>query len=422
MNHPVSHFITKLTAPPVEWIFFRRKTYYEDRKEKNRHVKGGALYVSNHTSFWDYICYFFLVYFHKLRPVVSYLIYHRNPVLRFFLNMCGAIPVGKSEMDLSFIDTCVALLRKGKKIIIFPEAHFIHDGKIRDFSPSFAKIALEADCPIVPLYTNGDYSFFHRTRVMVGKKIFPSQTCLSSSKEDVEKLRKLVYEKVLYLQDICTKRSKTPLISFKFFGMDFGRINAKIAFSLIFRTKIHCPSGDKSGLRKEGPVILACNHRYFLDSVVIINAFIRRRLWILIAKEIYGEEGKHRLRKRLLKAGGGIKIDREAMDIEAIKNCCDTLNKGRALLVFPEGHLTHDGDLSPLKDGVSMISSRTRSPILPLYICTVKGLFSKRHLYIGDLLEPSGKSMSEIKSGSDKIMAELHRLRDLAIAEGTEHE
>ncbi|MCR5079443.1 MAG: 1-acyl-sn-glycerol-3-phosphate acyltransferase [Bacilli bacterium] len=423
MSHPISYFITKLTAPPVQWLFFRRKTYYEDRNEKNRFLKGGVLYVSNHKSFWDYICYFFLVYFHKLRPVVSDLIYRKNPVLRFLLNMCGAIVVGKNELDLSFVERCVELLRKGKKIVIFPEAHFIHDGNIRDFSPSFAKIALEADVPIVPLYIDGNYSFFHRTRVMVGKKIYPDDICASSNNEEVEKLRETVQDKVIYLQDICSRRSKTPLFSFPFFMMDFGRINAKWLFAPIFRTKVHFDKSVKPyGIKREGPIILACNHRYFLDSVVIINAFWRRRLWILIAKEIYGEEGKHRLRKSLLKSGGGIKIDREAMDIEAIKKCCDTLEKGRALLVFPEGHLTHDGDLSPLKDGVSMISSRTTTPILPLYICTAKKLTSKRHLYVGDLIPPSGKGMAEIKKGSETINEKLHGLRELALKEGNEHE
>ena len=91
----------KVTGAPLNWIFFKRKVYFENRAKQKRKIKGGALIVSNHKSFWDYITLFFLFFRYKVRPVVSHLIYHKNPVLKFCLNCVKAIVVGKDMLDMS---------------------------------------------------------------------------------------------------------------------------------------------------------------------------------------------------------------------------------------------------------------------------------------------------------------------------------
>ncbi len=420
--HEFAHIITKITAVPVEMVFFKRKTYYEDRAQKSRHLKGGALYVSNHKSFWDYLCYFFLVYFHKLRPVVSSLIYNKNPVLRFLLAMCGAIVVGEDPLDVTYIDTCVSLLRKGKKIVIFPEAHFIQGDKILPFSPSFAKIALEADVPIVPLYIDGRYHLFKRTHVVVGRRIYPPKVCAGNSMEEVNKLTSLVQKKVEYLQTICNRRVKTPLFNFRDFPMDFGRLTCFCFIYPFFRTKWH-PKGDvKNPQAISSPLIIVCNHRSFGDAPTLLLSFQRRRMHILIAREVFGEPGEHPIRAKALKDIGGIKIDRDTLDIEAINACTHVLEMGKSLALFPEGHLVKERSLSPFKDGAAMFSCRVGVPVLPLYLCSSKHFLSKKHIYVGSLLFPSGKTMACIHEESSRIYDELTTLQQVALKEGREHE
>ena len=420
--YDLAHLITKITAVPVQFVFFRRKAYYEDRKQKNRHKKGGLLYVSNHKSFWDYICYFFQVYLHRLRPVVSELMYRKNPVLRFFLNMCGAIVVGKDPMDLSFVAECVSLLRKGKKIVIFPEAHFIKGEKILPFSPSFARIAIEADVPVVPLYTDGNYSFWHRTRIAVGRRIEPSSFSSGDINADSLCLCKATEEKVRYLSSMCTRRAKTHLLSFKHLPMDFGRAVAFLFIGPAFRHKWHpCGYVENPGLYG-GPFIVACNHRSFVDPIALIVSFFRKRIHILVAKEVYGEEGTHKIRKKLLKDIGTIKIDRGGFDIEAMNACCKVLNEGRVLVVFPEGHLVRQGEMDRLQDGAAMLSSRVEVPILPLYLCSSKRFVSRKHFYVGDPIFPEGKGMAAIKKMSSRLYEAMNELRGKAIEEGYEHE
>ncbi len=420
--HDFAHFITKMTAVPVELLFFKRRTYYEDKKQKTRHAKGGVLYVSNHKSFWDYLCFFFLVYFHRLRPVVSTLIYRKNPVLRFLLNMCGCIVVGENAFDVAYIDTCVSLLRKGKKIVIFPEAHFIKTDKIQPFSPSFAKIAILADTPIVPLYTDGRYGLFKRTHVVMGRRIYPGRVCKDDSAEEVNKLAALVQKKVEYLQTVCKRSSKGHVISFREFPMDFGRLFFAAHVYWFLRPSYHAVGETKSPQAMHRPMIIACNHRGFGDAPSLIICFWRRRLYFLAAQEVFGKPGTHRIRKKLLKDIGGIRIDRDILDIEAINRCCGILERGRTLVVFPEGHLTHTSDVSPLKMGTAMISSKTGVPILPLYLCASKGFFHKKHYYVGDPIYPQGKSMADIKRESDQVFESMKHLREVALQEGYEHD
>ncbi len=420
--YDLAHFITKVTAVPAEAIFFKRRTYYEDKKQKSRHYKGGLLYVSNHKSFWDYICFFFLVYLHRLRPVVSALMYGKNPVLRFFLKMCGAIVVGESALDVNYIDSCVSYLRRGKKIVIFPEAHFIHGDVIQPFSPSFAKIALEADVPIVPLYVDGRYGLFKRTHVAVGRRIVPSEAVLRNDIDAVSKLCSIVSKKVEYLRVLMNRRKKTHTFSFRHFPMDFGRITCFLFIFPFFRTSWHPTGYLKSAKAFSSPVVVACNHRSFVDPVAMILSFVNKRLHVLMAKEVFGEEGEHKLRKKALKGIGGIKIDRSKLDVEAINKCRQVLEEGRALCVFPEGHLTHDEGLSPLKDGTAMIAASTGVPVLPLYLCRSKRFLSKKHIYIGDPIYPQGKSMAEVKAISSRIASSFKKLHDIAVKEGREHD
>ena len=49
-----------ILAWPLQLIVFKRKTYYEDKKEQGRFIKGGALVISNHYHMFDYIVNAFL--------------------------------------------------------------------------------------------------------------------------------------------------------------------------------------------------------------------------------------------------------------------------------------------------------------------------------------------------------------------------
>lgn len=114
---------------------------------------------------------------------------------------------------------------------------------------------------------------------------------------------------------------------------------------------------------REGPFLLACNHASFLDPPVFAAAcprelhfFARNTLW----KGAFGT---------LISNLNAIPIDRDGeRDLQAFRRVFATLDKGGALLVFPEGTRTPDGELHTGKKGVGMIACRAGAPVVPARI------------------------------------------------------
>jgi long-chain acyl-CoA synthetase len=59
-----------------------------------------------------------------------------------------------------------AVLRRGKKIVIFPEGARSRDGKLQPFKKSFAIMSKELGVPVVPVAIRGAYE-----ALPIGKKI-----------------------------------------------------------------------------------------------------------------------------------------------------------------------------------------------------------------------------------------------------------
>ncbi len=78
-------------------------------------------------------------------------------------------------------------------------------------------------------------------------------------------------------------------------------------------------------------------------------------------------------------------VKREAGDKAAIEEALKRLKQGKAVLIFPEGTRTQDGDLQPFQEGVGFLSCVAHVPVLPVYIntCFIGGIFRKHDIGIG---------------------------------------
>lgn len=119
----------------------------------------------------------------------------------------------------------------------------------------------------------------------------------------------------------------------------------------------------------KGKAILCMNHRSNWDYVMFgVNS--RKKYRVLAKKELF----KNKAFAALLKNWGGVPIDREKNDIEAIKACIRHLKDGRQLLIFPEGTRLRDESkvFGEVKSGLALIAIKTRTPVVPVWI-------TKRH-------------------------------------------
>lgn len=196
-------WLALITGWPASLLFFKRKTYYEDKAVQGRVIRGGALIISNHYSVLDYMMNLFLFPGRKLYIVSAELIYKKGKFYHWAMPIFGGIRSDRDVMGMRFIDDSVAVLERGKLVQIYPEAYTTEDGKMRPFKPSYILIALRAGVPIVPVMTDGNYGFFKRAHVLIGKPIRLSDFCgsLNPGREEIEALNDMVQQKAQALKE-----------------------------------------------------------------------------------------------------------------------------------------------------------------------------------------------------------------------------
>ena len=398
----------KITGLPLNWIFFKRKVYFENRTKQKRRVKGGCLLVANHKSYWDYISIFFLFFFYKVRPVVSSLIYNKNRVLRFFLRMVGAIVVSDNPLDTGYINKAVELLKKGKKVIIFPEAHFNKSDELMTFHRSYVKIAMLAGVPILPMYTDGRYGLFKKNRWMIGQLHYipenselPEGEYLKQKSEEIKKNIQEMRDKVKILK-------RNHLLDFKYLMWDLGRFFTYITVGLFLRVKPHNYCSEYKHSKLDGPFIIVANHSSFRDPLVVACVMWRRRCNFLASEAVMkGLQGVG------LKGLGAIRVDRNKFDMGAVSKCVKSLNNAHILSVFPEGHINREGKEEDFKGGAALIAAKTHARIIACYIPKAKHKLSRSHIAFGDIIEPPEMNRASIDACSVEIKNKIDALKEL---------
>ena len=63
-----------------------------------------------------------------------------------------------------------------------------------------------------------------------------------------------------------------------------------------------------------------------------------------------------------------IPVNQEGVDRSAIKAVIRILNAGNAVLIFPEGSRTLDGNLQPAEPGLGLVIAKTLAPVVPMRI------------------------------------------------------
>ncbi len=115
-----------------------------------------------------------------------------NRVAGWFMTATGQVPINRQARDIQgeVVDVGVRILREGRRIVllIYPESTRSFDGKVHRGAPSAARIALQADVPIVPMGLVGmdtiqppgtslkKLRFFQRGSIHIGAPVYPWQT------------------------------------------------------------------------------------------------------------------------------------------------------------------------------------------------------------------------------------------------------
>jgi 1-acyl-sn-glycerol-3-phosphate acyltransferase len=133
----------------------------------------------------------------------------------------------------------------------------------------------------------------------------------------------------------------------------------RFAYATYFRWRIYNPER----VPLEGPVIIAANHASILDPP-LVGAGLKRALNYL-GRDTLFEVPVLGWLMRLWKV---VPVDREGGGAAGLRAIFDRLLNGGAILLFPEGTRTADGQLQPTRSGIGLVVIKSSAPVVPVRV------------------------------------------------------
>jgi len=130
-------------------------------------------------------------------------------------------------------------------------------------------------------------------------------------------------------------------------------------FKLFFKLNIQ----GKEKIPKKGGLVIAANHRSYLDPIVVALV-TPRKMNFMAKKELFTNPIFGYLIHKL----GAFPLKRDNLDKSAYQKALRVLKEGRILTLFPEGTRSLTGKLGKLKEGPVRLAICSKVPIIPVVI------------------------------------------------------
>ena len=112
-----------------------------------------------------------------------------------------------------------------------------------------------------------------------------------------------------------------------------------------------------------GPVILASNHTSFLDPM-LVGSGVRRGINYLARENLF----RFPILGWILHQWQVVPVDREGGGAKGLKAILDRLLAGGAIILFPEGTRSRDGNLQPARSGIGLTVIKSTAPVIPVRV------------------------------------------------------
>lgn len=155
-------------------------------------------------------------------------------------------------------------------------------------------------------------------------------------------------------------------------------------FRMIWRPRI----SGLGHIPRTGPVIIASNHRSFIDSVVIPILVPRRVRFLAKAEYFEGPGLRGRGMALFFRVVDAVPVRRDGQrdsSMAALEAALDVLREGVAFGIYPEGTRSRDGRLYRGRTGVGWLALTSGAPVVPVALTGT------------DQIQPIGQRVPRIK-------------------------
>jgi 1-acyl-sn-glycerol-3-phosphate acyltransferase len=186
----------------------------------------------------------------------------------------------------------------------------------------------------------------------------------------------------------------------------------KVLLVILCRWRVY----GQENLPEEGPVLIVSNHMNFIDPP-LLAASLPRKLTFMAKRELFES-----WMSRPIVQAFSFSISRGVPNKESLRQAALTLQKGKPLVMFPEGKRSPNAQMMEGFPGSSLIALRAGVPVLPIGIAGSEKLknffhvFKHSHITVNvgqsfDLPEAdSVPTRKQLIAATDMIM---HRIAEL---------
>ena len=119
--------------------------------------RGPGLALTNHASLLDIPALMAVDPFEDATMLAKASLF-KVPLVRRVLDAWGAIPVERQGRDLAGIRALMGALRQGRMVAVAAEGRRTRSGRLEPIHPVLARIALNADVPLIPVGIAGSFA------------------------------------------------------------------------------------------------------------------------------------------------------------------------------------------------------------------------------------------------------------------------
>ena len=191
-------------------------------------------------------------------------------------------------------------------------------------------------------------------------------------------------------------QKKAKLFSLRCLLMDLIRITGALLGLVWLRPKIRY-TAKQAKKRLRGGVLVIANHTSFIDPACMMYVLWYRRLYFVCHQAFVETKAGPFFRA----AGCLIPINADNFSVGSFRSITESLRDGKAVTLFPEGHVNKGDEMLEFKSGMVLISMQSKRPIVPVYLKPRRHWYSRLKAVVGEPVDIT--SLSEGRPAFSKI-------------------